>query len=95
MSRALVLSLALLAGCRDRGIAELEGVRDEICKCKTSHCGEDALKRVADLDVKNTHRAQSTAREMMECLARLHEAEKAPPPAEDDQPAAGSGSAAP
>jgi hypothetical protein len=76
MSRRLVIALALLAGCRDKGIAQLEGIRDEICKCKTSKCGEEAMRRVPATDGPNNHRAQQIAREMMDCLAHLYDAER-------------------
>lgn len=76
MPRRLVFALALLAGCRDPGIIELEGVRDAICACKTAACGEEAMKHVPTRDVPNNHRSQTIAREMMDCLAKLYEAER-------------------
>ncbi len=76
MLRLVVISLALAAGCRDPGITELEGIRDEICSCKAAKCGEDAMKRVPSTKVPNNHRTQTIAREMMECLAKLYEAER-------------------
>jgi hypothetical protein len=74
--RRFVISLALLAGCRDEGIVELEGIRDDVCKCKDAKCGEEAMKRVATSDVPNSRRSQVIAREMMDCLARLYEADR-------------------
>ncbi|MBA3462168.1 MAG: hypothetical protein H0T46_19565 [Deltaproteobacteria bacterium] len=74
--RRFVISLALLAGCRDEGIVELQGIRDAVCACKDAKCGEEAMKRVANADVPNSRRSQLIAREMMDCLARLYEAER-------------------
>jgi hypothetical protein len=74
--RRFVITLALLAGCRDEGIAELEGIRDEVCRCKDAKCGEETMKRVASTNVPNSRRSQVIAREMMDCLARLYEAER-------------------
>lgn len=76
MPRWIVISLALAAGCRDPGVAELEGIRDEVCKCSDAKCAEVAMKRVPQTDVQNNHRSQTIAREMMECLAKLYEAER-------------------
>lgn len=76
MSRWIVISLALAAGCRDPGIVELEGIRDDICKCATAKCGDEAMKRVAATEVPNNHRSQTVARQMMECLAKLYEGER-------------------
>jgi hypothetical protein len=76
MPRWIVISLALAAGCRDPGVIELEGIRDEVCKCTDTVCAEAAMKRVPQTDVPNNHRSQKVAREMMECLAKLYEAER-------------------
>jgi hypothetical protein len=54
----------------------LEGIRDEVCACKTSACAEIAMKRVASTDVANSHRSQTIAREMMDCLSKLYDAER-------------------
>jgi len=76
MTRWLVISLALAAGCRDPGVIELEGIRDQVCKCADAKCAEAAMKRVPETDVPNNHRSQAIAREMMDCLAKLYEAER-------------------
>jgi hypothetical protein len=89
MPRWIVISLALAAGCRDPGVVELEGIRDEVCKCTDAKCAEIAMKRVPTTDVPNNHRSQTIAREMMECLAKLYEAER---PATGPDAEAGSGS---
>jgi hypothetical protein len=95
MPRWIVISLALAAGCRDPGVIELEGIRDEVCKCTDAKCAETAMKKVPSTDVPNNHRSQTIAREMMNCLAKLYEAER-PATGPDTEPETGSaGSAAP
>ncbi len=86
MPRWLGITLALAAGCRDPGITELEKTRDMICACKTAACAELAMKRVPTREAPNNHRSQKIAREMMECLAKLYEAER-PATGPDEQPA--------
>jgi hypothetical protein len=75
MGRFVIL-LALAAGCRDPGMTALEGIRDDVCACKTSACAELAMKRVTATEVPNSHRSQTIAREMMDCLSKLYEAER-------------------
>lgn len=74
MSRRLVIALALAAGCRDRGVVELEHIRDAVCACTDATCAEAAMKRVPEVEAPNDHRSQKIAREMMDCLAKLYEA---------------------
>ncbi len=76
MSRMAVIALALAAGCRDPGVVELEAIRDEVCKCTEAKCAEAAMKRVPQKEAPNDHRSQRIAREMMDCLAKLYEAER-------------------
>jgi hypothetical protein len=98
MSRASVtaaaLALALGAGlggaaCSDERLEELEAVRKQVCACKTAACGEEAMKRVPQGDVRSDHYAQRIAKKMMECLARLYleERPQADPDAEEPAPA--------
>ncbi len=79
-----VLVFALFASCRDPGITELEGVRDAVCACKTAACGQIAMKRIPTAEVPNNHRSQAIAREMMDCLAKLYDAER-PATGPDDE----------
>ncbi len=76
MARWIVISLALAAGCGDPGVAELAIIRDEVCACAKATCAETAMKRVPATAVPNNHRSQTIAREMMDCLAKLYEAER-------------------
>ena len=71
-----VILLALLAGCRDKGISQLQALRDELCACKDAACGQAAMAKVPSIEVANSHRSQTIAREMMDCLAKLTDAER-------------------
>ncbi len=75
MRRLLVIIVAL-AACGDRDAARLGKVKDAVCACKTSSCAELAMKDVPKDDIKATHKSQVIAREMMDCLAKLYEAER-------------------
>jgi len=79
----LVICIALGA-CGDREVARLEKIKDAVCSCKTSSCAELALKDVPKDDEKTSHREQVIAREMMECMAKLYEAER--PTTDPDAP---------
>jgi hypothetical protein len=79
MTRALVIAVALIgSACRDDELAHLEDVKSEICACKTTVCGEAAMKKVpastpqGDGALRSSHRAQQLAKQIMECLARLY-----------------------
>jgi hypothetical protein len=71
-----VILLALLAGCRDKGIGQLEALRDELCACKDAACGQAAMAKVPSVEVANSQRSQKIAREMLACLAKLNDAER-------------------
>jgi hypothetical protein len=72
--RRFVICVALAAGaCSDHGASDLARVRDAVCACKTTSCADDALKAVPQRDVPSNRRTQKLAREMLECVARLHE----------------------
>jgi hypothetical protein len=71
-----VILLALLAGCRDKGISRLEALRDELCACKDATCGQATMAKVPSVEVSNSHRSQTIAREMLDCLAKLADAER-------------------
>lgn len=68
-----VISIALLAACRNHELKELERVRDEVCACKTVECGEAALAKVPQKNIKSTPKSQGLAREMLDCLAKLYD----------------------
>lgn len=79
----LVICLALGA-CGDREAARLEKIKDAVCACKTSSCAELALQDVPKGDVKASRRSQLIARQMLDCMAKLYEAER--PSTDPDAP---------
>jgi len=94
MSRAAVMAavLALGAGlggnaCRDAQLVELESIRAEVCACKTAACGEEAMKRVPQGEVRADHHAQRIAKKMMECLSRLYLEDRPQADADAGEPA--------
>lgn len=72
----------LLAACADRDVAKLAAVKQQVCACKDVACAEAAMKSVPRGDVKPTYREQGIARDMLDCLAKLYDAEKPPAPTE-------------
>lgn len=84
MRRALVICAALLGGCKDPEVEQLQHVKQLVCTCKTSSCGEDALKQVPQQAAKASHKAQQVARDMLDCLAKLYDAER--PTTDPDAP---------
>ncbi|MBA3819656.1 MAG: hypothetical protein H0X17_12240 [Deltaproteobacteria bacterium] len=89
MVRALVIGLAVLGAgaCRDPGLAELEAIKDEVCACKTTACGEAAIKKVPQHDVESNHRSQRIAREMLTCMADIYAADTPTTDPDAEQPA--------
>jgi hypothetical protein len=85
---ALVTTFAI-AACADPEIDQLTRVKTEVCACKTTTCAEAALAGVPQREVKASHRAQQVARDMLDCLAKLSEADK--PVTDPDAPAAAGG----
>jgi hypothetical protein len=76
MKWLFVICVALVGACDDREAGKLAQIRDEVCACKTSKCGETALAKVPKKDIKSTAKSQRIAREMLNCLAELYEAER-------------------
>lgn len=73
---SIVSAIVLAIGCRDDGLTRLEEIRDEVCRCKTPTCGEQAMEKVGQTPVESTQRSQRIARAMMDCLARLYEQDR-------------------
>jgi hypothetical protein len=71
MLRAFVIVVALCA-CRDRELEQVKAVRDEVCACKTSGCGEEAMKKLPASAAKPSHRQTALANEMLTCMAKLY-----------------------
>lgn len=87
MSRFLVIWIALAIGCRDQGLSRLDEVRATVCKCKNALCAEEAMKVVPAMKVKPSPRSQKIARDMLDCLAKLHAADR-PTTGPDEAPPA-------
>lgn len=83
--RNFVAIAVMLAACRDPGLDQLTAIKTEVCACKTASCAEQALKRVPQGAIKQMARAQEVSRAMIECDAKLIEAERpsTDPDAED------------
>jgi hypothetical protein len=90
--RNFVAIAFMLAACRDPALDQLTAIKSEVCACKTASCAEQALKRVPQGAIKRMTRAQEVSRAMIECDAKLIEAERpsTDPDAEDsaESPAA-------
>ena len=71
-------------GCGDREAEQMAKVKDQVCACKTASCADAAMKNVPQGKVKAGHKAQGIAREIMECVAKLNEAER--PTTDPDAP---------
>lgn len=84
-----------LGGCRDKALEELERVRDEVCACKTAACGEEAMKKVPQQEVKPNHRAQALANEMLGCMAKLYLKDRPTTDPDSEAPSTSPGSAEP
>jgi len=82
----LVISVSVcLTSCRDREAVRLEKVKAAVCACKTASCAELAMKDVPQDDIKVSRESQDLARQMLDCVARLYEAER--PVTDPDSPA--------
>jgi hypothetical protein len=74
--RSWLAILVTLAACRDKQFERLAAIKTDVCACKTVSCAEQAMKRVPDDPITSTHRTQVIARDMLDCLAKLHAAER-------------------
>jgi hypothetical protein len=72
---AAVICVASL-GCRDPEVAELERISTEVCACSSSKCAQHAMEQVSTTDQRSTPRTQALARRMLDCLARIQQAER-------------------
>jgi len=70
------VALALALACGDREVERLEQVRDTVCACKTTACADGALKTLPQTDIRASARARAVARAMLDCYARLNEADR-------------------
>ena len=84
MHLRLVICVALVWGCDDREAAQLKQVKDVVCTCKDAKCAEAAMKDLPQGDHNSSHRSKLIARDMLDCLAKLYEAER--PSTDPDAP---------
>jgi hypothetical protein len=91
--RSLIFAFVVAsAACADHEAAELSLVKARVCACKDVKCAETALAEVPHPDDKPSHRSQSIARDMLDCYAKLTEAQR---PSTDPDAQPDPGSAAP
>jgi hypothetical protein len=97
-ARALLVILALGAGCKDDAIAALESTRNRVCECKDATCVNAAMSAMKDHPTKHQRKAEAVAREIMDCVARVYQETDAPmdlPDAATAEADAGAGVTAP
>jgi hypothetical protein len=87
--RALIFVLlaGLACSCQNAEAVALERVKQRVCACKDVACAEAALAEVPHGDAKASHHAQSIARDMLDCLAKLYDAQR--PSTDPDAPGSG------
>lgn len=73
---AILVTIGASAGCNDHGAGALTEVKAKVCACKTASCAEQELQRVSQHQIDSNHRTQTIAREMLECVAKLQDAER-------------------
>jgi hypothetical protein len=91
----LVVLLLLAAGCKDEAISALESTRDKVCACKTAACVDTAMNALVDRPTDKQHRAESIARDITDCVARIYRQTDAAPPPPDAAPGADDAAPAP
>src|SRR5687767_687035 len=87
MCRWLVIAIALVA-CGDEQLERIQAIKDEVCACKTPACGEAAMKKVPESEIKSNPKTQRVAREMLDCMAKLQDSDRptADPDAAEPEP---------
>jgi len=73
---ARIAILVTLVACSDQDAARLTAIKSKVCACKTASCAEHEMKLVPEQPIKSTHRTQGIARELLDCVARLQDAER-------------------
>jgi hypothetical protein len=73
---ARIAILVTLVACNDQDAERLTAIKSKVCACKTASCAEHEMKLVPEQPIKSTHRTQGIARELLDCVARLQEAER-------------------
>lgn len=89
MVRLVVIAIAL-AGCGDAQVEKLTAIKKEVCACKTAACGETAMKKIPQAELKSGPKMQHVARDMLDCLAKLYDERTTSPgsadPASEETP---------
>jgi hypothetical protein len=70
------------AACRDRGLAAMEAVRAEVCRCQDASCVTAALAKLPAKDPDDAARTRALAAAIQRCIVEL--GERTPPSANDD-----------
>ena len=78
--------LVTLIACGEHDTERMTAIKSKVCACKTASCAEQEMKVVPEQQIKSTPRIQGLARDMMDCVARLQEAER--PSTDPDEEAA-------
>jgi hypothetical protein len=73
---ARIAILVTLVACNGQDAERLTAIKVKVCACKTASCAEQELKRVPESPIKSTHRTQGIARDLLDCVARLQDAER-------------------
>jgi hypothetical protein len=81
--------LVTLIACKDHGVERLTEVKRDVCACKDTRCADQAMSEVPKASIRSTPRTQAIAREILDCRARLEDAER---PSTDPDAESGSGS---
>ena len=74
--RSWIAILVTLAACHDRDVERLTAIKETVCSCRTATCAEQAVDQVSQATIASNHRTQALARDMMDCVAKLHAAER-------------------
>lgn len=73
---ARIAILVTLVACNEQDAERLTAIKMKVCACKTASCAEQELKHVPETPIKSTHRTQEIARDLLDCVAKLQEAER-------------------
>jgi hypothetical protein len=68
--------LVTLVACGEHDTERMTAIKSKVCACKTASCAEQEMKVVPEQQIKSTPRIQGLARDMMDCIARLQDAER-------------------
>lgn len=83
MCRFIVIAVALLASCGDEQLDQLTTIKKEVCACKTVVCGETAMKKLPQRELKSDRKMQHVASAMLDCLAKLYDERPTSPESAD------------